>query len=136
MAELALATHVNTIDISSDTVALFCLQYPREFPKAEDVVRLNDQVKDLKATLSEVAQALKGPHSARISASWSAIEAIGKCSTQFEHLKTKLAPALEGMSSTLSELQWPFSAEDLDEIIRDLSTSNQALSSALQTEQT
>ncbi|KAJ9650752.1 hypothetical protein H2198_009945 [Neophaeococcomyces mojaviensis] len=40
------------------------------------------------------------------------------------------------MSSTSSELQWPFSREVLDESITELSTSNQALSLALQTDQT
>lgn len=136
MAELALATHVKTIDISSDTFALHCLQYPREVQEVEDVVRLNDQVRDLKATLSEVSHALKGPNSARVSASWSAIEAIGKCSTLFEYLEKNLASAQESMSSTSSELQWPFSREVLDESITELSTSNQALSLALQTDQT
>jgi hypothetical protein len=40
------------------------------------------------------------------------------------------------MSASESEVQWPFPREDLDESIKELSTSNQALSKALQTEQT
>jgi hypothetical protein len=136
MAELALAEHVNTIVNFSDTVASRCLQYPHEVQKAEDVVRLKNQVKELKATLSEVQQVLKGPNYASISASWNAIEAIGKCSTRFEYLKTKLVSALESMGSSESEVQWPFTREDLDESIKELSTSNQALSEALRTKRT
>lgn len=136
MAEVALAKHIDTIYTSSDKVASHCLQCPHKVQKAEGIVRLEDQVKGLKATLSEVSQALKGQKSARISASWSAIEAIGKCSTRFEYLKTKLASAPDSTSSTQFEVQRPLSEEDLDETIKELSTCNQVLSLALQTEQT
>lgn len=136
MAEVTLAEHVNAIVNLSDTVASTCLQYPHEVQNTEDIVHLKDHVKNLKVTLNEVQQALKGPSRARISASWNAIEAIGKCSRRLEYLKTKLASATETMSSSNSQEQWLFSREELNESIKELSISTKALSLALQTKET
>jgi hypothetical protein len=140
MEGLGGAASVITVIELSAKVASVCVQYSRGVKHAaEDIDRLQGEVKSLQDVLQNAKQLLDGSNGARLLASPSLSKEIDGCGSDLIALDQRLNPgkSRKAMSRVgFRALKWPFESKAVHEIIDRLERRKQSISLALQIDQT
>lgn len=140
MEGLGGAASVITVIELSAKVASVCVQYSRGVKHAaEDIDRLQGEVKSLQDVLQHVKQLLDGSNGAQMSAS-------PRLSKEIDGSRSELTALDQRLNSSKSRkamrrvgfraLKWPFESKAVYEIIGRLERRKQSISLALQVDQT
>lgn len=136
MEGLGVAASVITVIELSAKIASVCVQYSRGVRHAaEDIDRLQHEVKSLQDMLQNVKQLLDGPNGPRFSASLRLSKEIDGCASELTTLDQRLNPSKsrKAMSRVgFRALKWPFESKAVNEIIGRLERRKQLVSLALQ----
>jgi Fungal N-terminal domain of STAND proteins len=136
MEGLGVAASVIAVIELSAKITSVCVQYSRGVKHAaEDIDRLQDEVKSLQDVLQNVKQLLDGPNGARLSASPRLSKEIDGCVSELTTLDQILNPSKsrKAMSRVgFRALKWPFESKAVNEIISRLERCKQLVSLALQ----
>jgi conjugal transfer/entry exclusion protein len=140
MEGLGVAASVLTVIELSAKIASVCVQYSRQVKHAaEDIDRLQGEVKSLQDMLQNVKQLLNSPNGARLSASPTLSKEINGCEFELISLDQRLNPSQsrKAMSRVgFRALKWPFESKAVYEVIGRLERRKQSISLALQVDQT
>jgi hypothetical protein len=140
MAGLREAANMIAVIELSAKVASVCVKYSRGIKHAaEDIDRLQGEVKGLQDVLQNVKQLLNGSNSARLSASPRLSKEIDGCRSELTALDQRLNPSKSRKAMRrvgFRALKWPFENKAVYEIISGLERRKQSISLALQVDQT
>ena len=139
MSGLEVAASVIAVISLSAKVASLCHQYSTDVKNAnKDIERLQAETSHLKTALESVQKLLEDSDGSALSASNKLRDALDDCSSQLTKLEKKLDPGkTRHMISRIGiRLTWPFSGKDVEKIVMSIRTSRDAISLALQVDQT
>ena len=139
----AAASVIAVIDLSNKVVSL-CYKYAKAVKDARfDIERLQTQLEQLIIVLEDAQKLLKDRNRGRLETSQRLGEALSKCGTQLEDVRKKLEGKTpirkkDKMKAWFSSdaLKWPFESKDVDHTVQNLTEVRNALSAALQIDQT
>ena len=133
----AMASIGSIIDLSAKVVSS-CHKYITAVKSAEqDIVHLRNETESLQETL----QAIRNGGSQRnetLLSSPSMVQSLDDCFGQLSRLKDKLQPRKStGLRHKLllRQLEWPFEAREIDDIIKNIQAHKQSISLCLQADQ-
>jgi hypothetical protein len=132
----AVSSVIAVVDLSAKIIIL-CSQYLTAVVNARaDIVRLQEQVKNLETTLRHASRLLEEP---LLSASRELDDPLEKCQDELQRLQAKLesGTARKAMRRFgLRTISWPFNKGDVEGIITSLIGYRDAITAILQIDQT
>lgn len=130
------ANVIAVVDLSAKLIG-WCAQYARDVKQAkDDKARLLQEVTRLHSASKDVRDLLKGPQGARLKASNALFLATTDSGSQLRYVEKQLS-SMQGLhKARFDALKWPFRSKEVDAIIQDLRRCREAISSALQIDQT
>ena len=141
MAEaLGLAASVIAVVELSAKVASLCFEYYANVKNSrDDITRLQREADGLKATLKQVQSLLNGPNGAKLKTSHTLRNRVEDCFLQLADLEKKLEP--ERKHKVIRRfgwraLKWPFTSEEVEDIVNGLGRCEEMISLGLQVDQT
>jgi hypothetical protein len=133
------ASVIAVIELSAK-VASLCFQYSTAVKNAKsDIEHLQRVANSLKTTLEDARQLLESPNRARLPTSQKLHDWLAGCSSQLTELERKLYPSKRRkvMSKVgFRALKWPFTSQDVHNIIKKLEKYQQTFSLCLNIDQT
>ncbi|EWC46469.1 hypothetical protein DRE_04192 [Drechslerella stenobrocha 248] len=149
MDGLSVAASVAGLVQISVEIAKVCGRYLKEAKNArKDVKDIQDQATTTNTLLGHTKELLEGPNGARLSASRELGSALSDCKVELEALQKKLEedfpPQVPGPEKRLNrlfsrisirDLKWPFTKNEVVEIVANLERMQQSISRALQVDQ-
>jgi hypothetical protein len=121
-------------------VASLCLQYSTAVKNAKsDIERMQGVANSLKTTLEDARQLLKSPNGARLPTSQKLRDWLAGCSLQLIELEKKLGPGKRRQVMRrvgFRALKWPFTSEEVDNIVKNLEKYQQTFSLCLNIDKT
>ncbi|KAL8296081.1 hypothetical protein RB600_001526 [Gaeumannomyces tritici] len=139
----AAASAVAVIELAAKVGAL-CLQYSRDVKRAkDDIDRFRQQTEALKTIAEGAQRLLQGPDRSRFEIAQNLRSALANARSQLDPIHTRLKEKLKNGRTHramrrmgLRALVWPFESKDVEKIISDLRQERDAISAALQVNQT
>ncbi|KAL8366620.1 hypothetical protein RB595_010469 [Gaeumannomyces hyphopodioides] len=139
----AAASAVAVIELGAKVGAL-CLQYSRDVKRAkDDIDRFRQQTEALKTIAEGAQRLLQGPDGSRFETAQNLRSALANARSQLDPIHTRLEEKLKNGRTHramrrmgLRALKWPFESKDVEKIISDLRQERDAISAALQVDQT
>ncbi|KAL8299267.1 hypothetical protein RB593_009250 [Gaeumannomyces tritici] len=139
----AAASAVAVIELAAKVGAL-CLQYSRDVKRAkDDIDRFRQQTEALKTIAEGAQRLLQGPDGSRFEIAQNLRSALANARSQLDPIHTRLKEKLKNGRTHramrrmgLRALVWPFESKDVEKIISDLRQERDAISAALQVDQT
>ena len=140
MEGLGVAASVLGVVELSAKVASLCLQYSKAVKHAkDDIFRLHKQVTELESILASVTHLLDSPNGSQLKASQQLRAAVLDAESQLQGLHALLCPNTGRQTMSrwgLRSLTWPLQDKDAEKFMETLGRCTQAISLALQIEQT
>jgi hypothetical protein len=135
----AAASVIAVVELSAKVVSV-CVEYSRAIKNAtKDIDLLLNELKSLQDVLEKVKQLLDGPNGSRLSASQSLRNGLDSSGSELKTLDQKLEPSISRKRMSrigLRALKWPFETEEVNKVLGRLERCKQAISLALQLDQT
>ncbi|KAH6883823.1 hypothetical protein B0T10DRAFT_445692, partial [Thelonectria olida] len=133
------ANVIAVVDLSANVLSL-CFQYSREVKNAkDDIDRLRNEVENLKATSKRFQGLIDGPHGTKLQATQELHFAVKESRSRLEELEHSLRPSTSRKAMSrfgIRALKWPFQSRDIERTIELFARSRDAISLALQVDQT
>ncbi|KAH6988808.1 vegetative incompatibility protein HET-E-1, partial [Ilyonectria sp. MPI-CAGE-AT-0026] len=140
MDGLSVAANVIAVVELSANVIRHCVQYAQDIKHAkDDKARLSQEVTRLHLALKNADDLLNGPQGARLKCSRALSVATGNSEAQLRRLDELLAfgqMTKSGKNAGLGAMKWPFQSKEVETLIQGLQRCTEAISSALQVDQT
>jgi len=139
----AAASAVAVIELGAKVAAL-CLQYTLAVKNAKhEIERFRQQTEGLMAIADGAQRLLQGPDGARLQTAQNLRNALANARSRLDRIHTTLENKLNASRTGRAmrrmgwrALAWPFESKDTDKIITDLQRDRDAISAALQIDQT
>ncbi|EJT68941.1 hypothetical protein GGTG_13529 [Gaeumannomyces tritici R3-111a-1] len=139
----SLASAIAVVELAANVGAL-CLQYSRDVKKAkDDIDRFRQQTEALKTIAEGAQRLLQSPDGSRFETAQNLRSALANARSQLDPIHTRLEEKLKNGRTHramrrmgLRALVWPFESKDVEKIISDLRQERDAISAALQVDQT
>ncbi|KAL8313011.1 hypothetical protein RB593_007301 [Gaeumannomyces tritici] len=139
----AAASAIAVVELAANVGAL-CLQYSRDVKKAKnDIDRFRQQTEALKTIAEGAQRLLQSPDGSRFETAQNLRSALANARSQLDPIHTRLEEKLKNGRTHramkrmgLRALVWPFESKDVEKIISDLRQERDAISAALQVDQT
>ncbi|KAL8364758.1 hypothetical protein RB595_003843 [Gaeumannomyces hyphopodioides] len=139
----AAASAIAVVELAVKVGAL-CLQYSRDVKRAkDDIDRFRQQTEALKTIAEGAQRLLQGPGGSRFETAQNLRSALANARSQLDPIHTRLEEKLKNGRTHramrrmgLRALVWPFESKDVEKIISDLRQERDAISAALQVDQT
>lgn len=140
MEGLAGAASVIAVAELSAKIASICVRYSLAVKHAkDDIDRFRREINSITDLLEDVKRVLERPDHTQLLTSMKLKHALSSCSEQLLELSTTLDPGRgrKIMSSFgVRALKWPFKTGEVEKAIQNLERSKQAITLALQVDQT
>ena len=134
----AVASVVTLIELAAK-IGSACVQYLRAAKDAaNDISRLQKEVKSLQDLLEQVKQLVDNPKATRLAACQAMKDGIEVCKSELQGLNQKLSPSKTRrlMSRVNGQvLKWPFKSAEVDRLLDHLERCKQSMTLALQVDQ-
>ncbi|KAL8353836.1 hypothetical protein RB601_003595 [Gaeumannomyces tritici] len=139
----AAASAIAVVELAAKVGAL-CLQYSRDVKRAkDDIDRFRQQTEALKTIAEGAQRLLQGPDGSRFETAQNLRSALANARSQLDPIHTRLEEKLKNGRTHramrrmgLRALVWPLESKDVEKIISDLRQERDAISAALQVDQT
>ncbi|KAL8299114.1 hypothetical protein RB593_009143 [Gaeumannomyces tritici] len=137
------ASAVAVVELAAKVVAL-CLQYSRDVKRAkDDIDRFRQQTETLKTIAEGAQRLLQSPDGSRFETAQNLRSALANARSQLDPIHIRLEEKLKNGRTHramrrmgLRALVWPFESKDVEKIISDFRQERDAISAALQVDQT
>ncbi|KAH7108940.1 hypothetical protein B0J13DRAFT_320783 [Dactylonectria estremocensis] len=130
------ANVIAVVDLSAKVLSL-CFQYSQEVKNAKhDIDRLCDEVKNLKTSSENADQLINGPNGTKLQVSRELRFAVKASKDKLEEVRKKLDRRKTMSRFGIRALKWPFQSKDVERITQGLVHCREAISLALQVDQT